>query len=291
MKLTARDIEIRWPLHGVRLVGILQRRGQRVVGEVATAEEKFIYKIADESKRREHVEQDLAALQYLEARGFAHAPKLLSVRGGRLFATINDRHVYLLEKIEGKQAENTPEDWRHIGELTGELHQFVEYPVPTNFTVASVLPELRGFAEKSSFGSEYLQLVKQLPDFSNLPQTLIHTDTGLTNVLKTPDNVYKLVDWDDAGRGPRVLDPAFPLICYFINAKTLAFYELQARAFFTGYNAKIQLTQAEKDALFLAGLFYALMYIGDHDAAQNWSRIKWALQHRAEIVSTIEGKT
>jgi Ser/Thr protein kinase RdoA (MazF antagonist) len=58
---------------------------------------------------------------------------------------------------------------------------------------------------------EYRRLVAQLeqiPNFSACPQTLIHGDCHLGNIVVTADGAPVLIDWEAAGRGAAIIDLA-----------------------------------------------------------------------------------
>jgi Ser/Thr protein kinase RdoA (MazF antagonist) len=153
------------------------------------------------------------------------------------------------------------------------------------FTVADVIPEMLEIAETLSFGREYAQLVKTLPDFQALPLALIHGEiTG--NCIQDRAGRMVIVDWDEAGIGTRVLDLGHPLIQAFLS-EDLEWDERAARGYYEGYFARAALGDREIGCIFDAGLFYALRYVIYGNTAKRWARIKFAVRNREQLESLI----
>jgi Ser/Thr protein kinase RdoA (MazF antagonist) len=105
---------------------------------------------------------------------------------------------------------------------------------------------------------------------------------SLGNTIERPDGTLVLVDLDKVGNGPRVLDAGFPLVQQFVTEDWIFRREL-ATAFCGAYAARIRLTRAELLQVFAAGLFVALMYLPFGHRERRWRRIRWAVEHRAEL--------
>jgi Ser/Thr protein kinase RdoA (MazF antagonist) len=116
-------------------------------------------------------------------------------------------------------ATDAPATFAALGALLGRLHCL---PLPADGAIgpAGMLPrreltwvagELASVAGQvpAAFQAEYEQLtlaVQQANHCDTEPQTLIHNDCNLGNVVVMPDQTLALVDWDVAGLGPAVLD-------------------------------------------------------------------------------------
>ena len=189
--------------------------------------------------------------------------------------------------IEGEQPEATVETYQKLGEIAADLHSVSDYPIRTLFDPQVIIQtQFVENAKKFSFGEEYLKVAKSLPDFSQFPQTLIHTDIAPANSVETKEEKIFLTDWDDAGIGPTVLDLGYPLLGQFTTEDREIRQDL-AEAFYTAYFAKRQISQDEKAALFDASLFFALMYVIHGEAGKRWQRIKWATANRKAIEQLI----
>src|SRR5262249_3221789 len=102
------------------------------------------------------------------------------------------------------------------------------------------------------------------------------------NTIQRPDGTLALIDLDDVGNGPRLLDVGFPLIQQFVTEDWVFRREL-ATAFYGAYTVRIRLTRSELLDVFPAALFVALLYLPFGDPERRWRRIRWAIEHRAEL--------
>lgn len=279
------DFENFWPLTNVKIGRILQKSGKRIVCEIFANEGAFVFKVADPSKTEEKIKLDIFAFDFLKDKNFQNIPALLKTKEGEGYKKLENQFVYVMERIDGKAPERTPENWAQLGDIATELHSISGYPYETLFTVESEMPKFSETAAKLSFACEYMNLVKSLPNFSDLSASLIHTDIGPHNAIQKPDGLIVLTDWDDAGVGTTILDLGFPLICHFVTDE-LNFEKERAVAFYNAYFAKRSLPKEEKSLIFDAGLFFALMYIPYGDTEKHWQRIKFAVENK-ELISSV----
>jgi Ser/Thr protein kinase RdoA (MazF antagonist) len=277
-----------WGLSGTLVEdAVSEIEKSRSVGLVTSREGKFVYKVADVWKTKEAMDQDLAVFTLLPQKGFTHIPGLVKTKSGDAYQEIEGRYVYLMECIEGVHPEPTAETYAKLGDLTADLHMITDYPYKAEFQPAAIGEKnLRTIAERVPFKDEYLKLLATLPAFDSLPESLVHTDIALVNVMERPNGEFVLLDLEEMGMGVRILDVALPLIHRFVS-EDLVFSEENARAFYRAYLAKISLTEAEKELFFPAALFTALMYIVYGDTTKRWHRIQWALENRAQLESVI----
>jgi hypothetical protein len=190
-----------------------------------------------------------------------------------------------MEFVEGSTPKSTDYNWFKVGKIAALLHNIEDYPHTTLFSLDSVKDEFFNLSRKYSFGNEYWNLVEALPDFNRLPTALIHTDIQLQNTILTKNGNIILTDWDDAGKGPTVLDLGFPLICKFIS-RQLTIRRSMAASFYQGYSSLRQISDEEKEFIFDAGLFYALLYIKYGIARLNWEKIKYAIRNKELIMTS-----
>jgi Ser/Thr protein kinase RdoA (MazF antagonist) len=286
MRLSERLIEECWPLTDVSLESVLQRSGERIVSVIASREGRWVAKVSDQWHSDQVSERHTRIFDFLRQAGFGHAPAILPTRTGRNFAKIGDHPVILLEFVPGQEPARTRENCRRLGQIVAALHAIEGYPHSYLFSVADVIPELLDIAETLSFGQEYAQLVKGLPDFGDLPRALIHGEV-LGNYLQDPAGRMVIVDWDEAGVGTRVLDLGDPLIQVFLS-EDLEWDQESARGFYEGYLSRIELQNREIGHIFDAGLFCALRYIIYGNTGKRWQRIQFALRNRELLESAIK---
>ena len=283
--LDAHYIAAHWPLTGVRLGTVLRVFDHRHVQVITSCEGRYVLKTTNQWRNDLDATNHLSLPGYLAAHGFANAPRLLPTRAGRLFEPLGDDHVYLLEYIEGRAPDPTTVVYERIGELVAALHTVTCYPHPYLFTYQEVLPEFYEIAQELPFTDEYLTIVDAWPDFDTFPQSIIHGEV-VGNTLQSDDDTLIVLDWDEAGVGPRLFDIGHPLVGSFITEDLQVHWDLMA-AFYRGYLHQIALTDLELAHIVDAALFYALRYIIWGDTAARWRRILWTLEHRADLEAVI----
>ena len=258
-------VQENWPVT-VETIEVLKQSGERVVYKVTTDKGSFTFKIADPSKSRKDVANDTSIFQFLEDQNFP-APRILKTSDQKNFIKVEDKYIYALTYLEGETPDPTIENYRKLGDLTARLHKLKGYKIRTKFTPASQKPY---FAEKEEkFGERYSALVKSLPTFTGYPECLIHTDIGLHNSVQLKNGDIVLVDWDDAGVGTRILDIGFPLLSSF-TSDSLDYQINESQAYYSTYLSEIRLTKEEKQHIWDAGLFFALMYFPTQNGQADW---------------------
>lgn len=286
--ITKQLIESNWPLNNVEIGKVIQQKGQRAVYDIVSTEGNFVIKIVDESKNGDDLQKELTVFDFLPANGFSCVPKLLKNKVGNSFVEKDGKFFVIMEKIEGKHPEPNPKTYAKLGELTAKLHLVKNYPYKTSFIFASELPKLVENAKRYSFGEEYLKLVNSLPNFDIFSHSLIHTDIAPLNVMEKENGDIIILDWDDTGMGVTLFDLGFPLIQQFVWEDKNFFDKESAKAFYDNYFTVKKLPKEEKDQIFNAALFYALMYLPWENCDNAWKRIQLALSKKDEILSVIK---
>jgi Ser/Thr protein kinase RdoA (MazF antagonist) len=286
MRLPEKFIELHWPLSRVTLGEIIQERDERITGRLSAREGEFVYKIADPSKTEEAIDRDTYIFDFLSSRGFQHVPPLLKTKRDTPYSEVEGRYAYIME-YAGKQAAPTPATWAVLGSITAQLHSIQGYPYKSLFSFESAKRMFPQKAAQLPFGKEYMELVETLPDFDTLSQSIIHTDIGHHNAVEGDDGKLVLIDWDDAGICSTILDLGAPLICHFLHEDEY-FLKAEAEIFYRTYFSEKEIPDDEKEYLFDAGLFFALMYAPFGDIQKNWKKILFALE-RKDLFQSIIG--
>ncbi len=280
--ISAAAISKHWGLHGVRLGRILQRHWQREVVEVTAEEGRFVYKIAGSWKRRSAVAKDTAVLEALAVRGYREAPRLIRTQDDRPFVALGQRFVYLLERIEGKVPVKSVAVYRALGRSAARLHRLRNFPHRTDLAPGRVLREQRTVSRAYPFRKDFLRAFEALPDFSHLPQAVLHTDLAPENAIRRPDGRLVLIDWEDAGVGSAVIDLGGVL--NELIDESCRYRTARVRAFFRAYAAIRPISKRERARIVDAALFYALMYLPFGQGPQRrWQRVLWMRAHRQEL--------
>jgi Ser/Thr protein kinase RdoA (MazF antagonist) len=167
----------------------------------------------------------------------------------------------------------TPAIFFAIGAALGRLHSLppvgVRDPYPAGMLpqreltwAATQLAEVadRVPPTRQALYDEWVTAVQNVQGWDDLPQSLIHNDPNLGNVVRTEAGEIALVDWDFAGIGPTVLDVGILLRnCYSRTDGTID--EAAVRAVVDGYRQHRQLTPAELDRLPDAVRFMTLVLL------------------------------
>lgn len=286
MVLTERTFERGYKLADVALVESGARLGGKLIGVLHSDRGSFVYKFAP---GQPWTLRGALVLDYLRDKGFEHSPRLLHTREGGQVLRLDGGEVMVMERVEGDRPPPTSRNYRQLGEIVGRLNRFTDCPVDCAVVQSLVMVELEVIAERLGpyvDRDRFRTYVRGLTDFATLPQTLIHFEMGVANTVLRPDGVIVGVDWDEAGVGPRILDPGYFLISAFVS-EGLAFDHQAACAFYEGYASQIAMSRAEREALFDASLYHALRYIVSGNTAARWRRIVWADEHRKELMAAV----
>ena len=284
---TSKSTEESWPLSGVKAGEILQESGGRLVFEISAREGCFVCKVADQSTPKEDLIRDTFAFDFLKSNGFSHIPTLLRTSEGDAFLRINGAYTYVMEHVEGRNDTRRPQDWGTLAQIAAKLHDVPDYPYESLFTIEDELQKLESRSRALPFHKELMEIARQLPDFAGVSQSVIHSDLSLANAIRKPDGSMVLIDWDDAGLGPTILDLGFPLLCYFVCSEDLNFERGRARAFFGTYFSRRSLPARDRALIFDVGIFYLLIYCTFGDAERKWQRLRYALNNRELVESVV----
>ncbi len=170
----------------------------------------------------------VAVLAFLEQEGFP-ATRLVRALDGSAVVEHDGWWAIMTTYIEGAEADYSPANLRWLGEALGRLHTLdlragaaATPPVlPAARLPTQEAPEglalLAGVAERvprdlRTQYEAYVAALRRVPAFAGLPQALLHTDPFPGNAILTPDGDLALMDWDNAGLGPAVLDVGYLLI-------------------------------------------------------------------------------
>jgi Ser/Thr protein kinase RdoA (MazF antagonist) len=205
-----------------------------------------------------------AVLQWLQQHHY-EAPVVLEGRGGIAVGVSQGWRMLMTTWIEGSQLDYTPKQVYALGMTLGRLHQ-VQPSIATT-TMPSILHawwrplqvgqealhRLLGVAEKvPPMSQAQYELCRRTllhtSQWQHLPPVIVHGDCHPGNALQTPSGQVVLIDWEQAGIGPAVLDVgALLLRCHPLwlrpNADLI-------QAVVDGYGQYRFLTFPELDALY-----------------------------------------
>ena len=84
------------------------------------------------------------------------------------------------------------------------------------------------------------------------------------------------------------MDIGFPLISQLIGSD-FSIQEEHIKAFYQTYfeHTKTPVLREEKEAIFDASLFFALIYVPYGDIYKNWEKVKYAIKNKDYLLSLI----
>ncbi len=286
-----------WPLDQVDAGQVLQHAHDRTTVAFATGQGEIGVKAYETGRElglvapsEDQVNQQLGIHDYLSRGKFRHAPALLPTRDGARFAHVEGLTLVVQERVEGRTPPNVPGSWADLGRIARALNADTTYTQPFAIDPAGAIAELATQAGTYPFAREFLDLVAGLDVLVAQPQCLIHGEINLANAIQCPDGRLVLIDWDQAGRGPRALEAGYPLVTQFISLD-LAVDEAAARAFYGAYTGGEGMDRTEQDAVFTAAIFHALRYLTFADTDRRWNRILFAIDHREQLLATVTAST
>lgn len=286
MDIKIEIIEKIWGLRNVVCEKVFSGDNERMIALISSDKGKFVYKLTSPWKDASALEKDTAVFDILNSLGKPYISKIFKTVEGKNFANIGDRFVCLFEYIEGENPKPTAETYRKLGTITADLHSVSDYPHKTDFDPNYIaehnfIENAKGF----SFANEYLSIARTLPSFSKFSQTLIHTDISHGNSIEKDDGSLVLIDWDDNGVGPVVLDLGYVLgQCI---SEDLEINKDMAAAFFHAYLQKKTIDPEDRKGIFDGCLFFHLMYIIHGDVPKRWNKIQWLIKNREAVESLI----
>jgi hypothetical protein len=241
-------VEEHWPLTAVDLVGGMNGYSGAGVVRLATDQGQFVLKSANLWDSAATAAEHTAIFGFLAAQGFLHAPHLLSTKAGDAFIRKEDRFLYVMEFVPGRPPAHEPESYRRLGEVAAALHNLRGYTHPQQCGIYWLDLMARETIELLPSGADVARVLAAMPDFSGLPEAIVHGELG--QAIEDPTGRLVLVDWDEAG--------------------ALAFYE----AYFAGRPP----SQPELDRLVPLAVLYALAYARFADTEQRVARALFAVK-------------
>jgi Ser/Thr protein kinase RdoA (MazF antagonist) len=194
-------------------------------------------------------------------------PRVAHTRRGQTTGTFENWSVLVTEYVAGTRRTVTPESLRCAANLLGRLHRLGLGATPGDLnilpwswwapvdgalrraaglfaSVASVPVEWQSFMSACEAALRHCQLL------GDLPQTVIHADAHLGNIIYDEADECRLVDWEFAGRGTAILDFGGLLSdCFRYPNQPHDVDELAVAAVAEGYARHHALSPAELDAL------------------------------------------
>ena len=220
------------------------------------------------------------------------APRIYPLKTGEYFVRDQGYWFYLMDFIEGRQMEETPEDEYRIGQAARKLHALQGYSLKSPEDQSK--KRFYGWFRNHWFVKEFDAVLDALPDFEKLDQCFVHTDIGPHNTLLTPDGKVVFIDLDDAGTGSRYLDLGWPFIMQFADfnheTEEMNYRFDLAVSFLKGYYGDAGVTREEYDLLFYGAEWMHISYMqsyGPYAVDSLWKILNYGISRKEDLWSMI----
>ena len=218
------------------------------------------------------------------------APRIYPMKEGRYYLRDREYWFYLIEFIEGRQMEETPEDEYRLGQAARELHALQGYSQGSPEDQSK--KRFYEWFRDRPFVKEYDAILDSLPDFEKLDQCFIHSDLGPHNAMLSQDGRVVFIDLDDSGMGSRYLDLGWPFIMQFVDFETEEMhyrFDL-AESFVKGYYGEAGITREEYDLLFYGAEQMHISYMqsyGPYAVDSLWEILNYGIDQKEALWSRI----
>ena len=177
-----------------------------------------------------------------------------------------------------------PDVWAQIGAALADLHSLP--PVERQFAIPvdAACHELTAHPEwPTDLVSEVVRLVRGM---AQAPLAVVHGQPSPADVVQKPDGSVALLDWDESGTGPAVLDVGYPLICVFLTEEK-HWHEQLARAFFRSYQETASAGLPPVRDIFSAALLHGMRSAMFANHSARLRRVGYALDAEDQLIAAL----
>lgn len=221
------------------------------------------------------------------------APAIFRTKAGEDYIREQGYWYYLMEFIEGRQMEETPDDEFLLGQAARKLHALEGYRLKTPFT-QSKERYYEWFRDKE-FVKEFDAILDAIPDFRELDQCFVHTDMGPHNAMLDKNGRVVWIDLDDSGIGSRFLDLGWPFIMQYVDfhhdTEEMNYRFDLAVSFLRGYYGKDGITRREFDLVFFGAEQMHISYMqtyGPYAVDSLWKILKFGMDQKETLWNRIK---
>lgn len=232
----------------------------------------------------------IRALEYLGKKNQKMVPELVWNIEGGYYTQIDGFYFYVMEYIEGRKLEASPEDEYKLGEAAAVLHSFNDYPYQSCYDIRNEINKMKERFSDYDFKTEYDEIIRSFPDFGQYRQSFIHTDIGPHNAMMDSNGNVVFIDLDDAGTGSPYMDFGWSFIMQFVdyNRQTGEMrYEFDnAKAFFDGYNSKTKITRQEMELVWAGAILMHMSNMsayGPDGVLSMWNILKFGMEQKNKV--------
>ena len=285
-KIQIRDVLDHWKLSNPRPETQLHENTTRQIFVIRTESGRDVLKGFPDDIPETTVQCNVRAHLFLgNEKGLA--PRIYPARTGEYYVCNQGYRFYLMEYIEGRPMEETPEDEYRIGQAARKLHDLKGYSVKSPETQSK--KRFYEWFRDRSFVKEFDAILDELPDFEKLDQCLIHSDLGPHNMMLRQDGKAIFIDLDDAGIGSRYLDLGWPFIMQFVDFDhdpEMKYRFDLAESFLKGYYGEEGISREEYDLLFYGAEQMHISYMqsyGPYAVDSLWEILNYGISQKETL--------
>ena len=207
-------------------------------------------------------------------------------RSGALAVTTRGLRCSVTRWADGWTPREDPEVWAQIGAALADLHSLP--PVERQFAIP-LDAACRELAAHPEWPTDLVSdVVRRVRGMSHAALAVVHGQPSLANVVQRPDGSIALLDWDESGTGPAVLDVGYPLICVFLTEEKHWQEEL-ARAFFRSYQDNALAGLPPVRDIITAALLHGMRSAMFANHSARLERVQYALDVEDKLIATVTG--
>ena len=259
----------------------------RLIYKVTTASGDYLLKGFPGSTPETVIQGNVQAHLFL---GNEHgmAPILYPAKNGDYYVKDQGHWFYLMEFIDGRQMEETPEDEYKLAQATRKMHRLQGYRLKSPMTQSKA--RYYTWFRNHEFVKEFDEILDALPDFSELDQCFVHTDIGPHNAMLRTSGEVVFIDLDDTGIGSRYLDLGWPFIMQFVDfnheTEEMTYRFDLAKSFLQGYYGGENISREEYDLLFWGAEQMHISYMqtyGPYAVDSLWKILRFGMEQKEAL--------
>lgn len=273
-----------WRMNEKDIVEQFHKDTIRQIYKVNNSKQDFVLKGIPETVSENEIRNNVQAHLFL-GNEKEIAPKIYKTIEGSFYIHSDGYWFYLMEYIDGRSMDETPEDEFLIGRLAKKLHSYTGYSVKSSMS-QSTERFYEWFSERA-FKKEFDSILDSLPDFLEYDQCLIHSDIGPHNVMLRNNGDLVFIDLDNTGIGSRYLDLGWPFIMQFVdydhNTEEMRYRFGLAEMFLDGYYKDELIKRSEYDLIWNGAIYMHIAYMQCYgpDAVESlWNILTFGMKQK-----------
>ena len=291
MPTTAKEIAekaiLNWDLESPTIGPQFNEDSGRLIFRIGTPSRDFILKGFPDSMPESTIKSNVRAHLFL---GNEHdmAPKIYQAKNGEYYVKDLGYWFYLMDFIDGREMEETPEDEFLIGQAARKLHSLRGYS--EHSPMEQTKDRFYTWFREKKFVKDFDAILDSIPDFEKLDQCFVHTDIGPHNMMLAKDGKPVFIDLDDAGNGSRYLDLGWPFIMQLVDfnhdTEEMHYRFDLALSFLKGYFGTDEISREEYELIFKGAEQMHISYMqvyGPYAVDSLWKILLFGMEQKEKL--------